>query len=577
MTFQARLPKVFAAVVAVSLMFSMFSMMNIQESRVQPEIMSSSSHRVPLIVQRKLPTLEKDSTFGLSEDGWTKDPICQKWEAFDKAVQTQKNFEGNCVPVESLLPNDFSIQLCTSKRFCGQGYFVVSRIDKVRCDKDLDIDVSNHKLYNQYVKDEFGPDLFHVVFDGPERASTSMWRHLGNCEYKIPFRLTNPGVYSVQLILAYEQFRALNELTDVWPQTNLSQLIPSTFTLDVCSKHCTPFTSKMVHSMHPSLPLCSRTEPTQGVYLKITGETARELRYMQGYNHKYIYEPLGCRFDQLFETHANDTCFSHRNYAFQLMGDSQARGLWFGLDARLAGSNTPVLEKIKWERAFAKYFNPADLEKYPALAKAIADDSERQGNSDEFDKDDIRTKLNGVTMDYTAPSHLEIFYNSDWIKSWDEKSGTRTEEYLAKYDALVMNSGHHPASGQWQGGHYTVQRYVFMLEYVATYMAEVQSRRSSHGYNPLEFVWMGTNAITLINDLTHRHVDWKDWRNNYRFRIWNEYSDEIFLRNGFKVINSYEMTLPWAQDSPDQSHMHTLPAMEAQADEVLHKLNLCNV
>ncbi|KAJ3023213.1 UNVERIFIED_CONTAM: hypothetical protein HDU68_008734 [Siphonaria sp. JEL0065] len=427
------------------------------------------------------------------------------------------------------------------------------------------LNVTTNEQYNEYVRRTFGPDLFHIIFDGPERASSGMWKHLGNCEYKIAYRLMNPGMFSVQLILAYEKYGALNELVEDWPVTNYTRMIPSNFTLDICASHCPAFTSRSVEEM--SLTACSRTEPTQGVYLRISGETDREQRYANEYQHKYVYEPLGCRFDQRFEPHANDTCLNKRDFVVRFAGDSQTRWVATGTNARLRGEG-----KVGWGIEPSKYFNPSDLAEHPNVAPFVA------GGDADLKEDDVRYNLKGVFVDYGDPAFLDYFVDSDWVRNWDqEKQQTRTELELAKFDVVTFATGHWPSSGRYLGGHFGVERYVKLLEYAATYMEEIQRRRPLHGYKPIQFIWLGVNAFTLIEDHNHKYVGYKDWRNNYRIRVWNMFASELFQGYGFPRINNFEITLPWVQDSADQSHLDGLPGLEALVDEVLHKLNICNV
>ncbi|KAJ3291307.1 hypothetical protein HDU79_002487 [Rhizoclosmatium sp. JEL0117] len=339
----------------------------------------AKSHSVPSLYEFAPPVITQDSTYGLDDNAGNGRPICPKWESYDLTLQTNKDFSTNCKKLDYLDPGNFTVQLCMSKRFCGQGYFVVSRVDKEQCQRDMKIQVSRTPKFDKYVKDEIGPDTFMLIFDGPERAAPAMWRHLGNCDYKIPFRLTNP-------------------------------------------------------------------DPTQGVFLRMTGETARERLYAKGYNHTYIYEPLGCRFDQLFTLHGNDSCLSKRNNYIRILGDSQTRALWHAIEARLSGTEEPVLKNVKSENYQAwrtKYFNHADLAVYPDALASV------QAGNNGFEGGDPRNSLNGTTLDYEGSNHLEWFYSR----------AEEMEQRMATYDALIVNAGHWQASGYSSGvfGRYTTE------------------------------------------------------------------------------------------------------------------------
>ncbi|ORY51793.1 hypothetical protein BCR33DRAFT_761825 [Rhizoclosmatium globosum] len=438
----------------------------------------AKSHSVPSLHEFAPPLITQDSTYGLDDNAGNGHPICPKWESYDLTLQTNKDFSTNCKKLDYLDPGNFTVQLCMSKRFCGQGYFVVSRVDKEQCQRDMKIQVSRTPKFDKYVKDEIGPDTFMLIFDGPERAAPAMWRHLGNCDYKIPFRLTNPGLFTLKLLHTSEKFRPFNELNDDWAIMTLTPLLPPNYTLDVCSSHCEPFTSHNIHTkIHETLPLCSRTDPTQGVFLRMTGETARERLYAKGYNHTYIYEPLGCRFDQLFTLHRNDSCLSKRNNYIRILGDSQTRALWHAMEARLSGTEEPVLKNVKSENYQAwrtKYFNHADLAAYPDVLASV------QAGNNGFEGGDPRNSLNGTTLDYEGANHLEWFYSR----------AEEMEQRMATYDALIVNAGHWQASGYSSGvfGRYTTEGYAKFLDYCATLMIQHRAWTSPIYQKPLDYV-----------------------------------------------------------------------------------------
>ncbi|KAJ3209142.1 hypothetical protein HDU82_001330 [Entophlyctis luteolus] len=519
------IPRIAAAalLLAIGMLFVSFEVLPTQPMARGPSepLMPMTQDSLPLFEEFPAPARFADSTFNFDDSVPTTAPQCAKWEAFDLRLQQEKVFR-KCSTIDS---NDdrFDVQLCMSERFCGQAYFLIERRNKETCAKDYSTSISRNQRYESYLKEKYGPDLFHIMLSGPEKASSSMWQHLGNCTYKIPFRVVNPGIYNVTILLAYEQFRGFSEIGDDWPQTSMDSILPNDFVIDICSDICAPFTSKQV-SEDFSLPICSRTEPQQGVYLPISNETVRERKYESMYGHKYIWEPLGCRFDQRFESRGNDSCLNLRDFALKIYGDSQIRGAWFALDARLSGVDEPVLNNIKWERAFAKFFNPADIDKnkYPNLTSKIEEafrKGEIEHNDTQLAEQDPRALLKGVTLGLEFWSHMEGFTDVKYFRDHKEGKGTPIEIELAPYDAVVFNGAHWPSAGQWQGGHFTTERYVRLIEYAATYMQEIGERRPSEGYKPIDFVWFGANAMTLIPGPKHKHIDWKDWRNIFRLKV----------------------------------------------------------
>ncbi|KAI9332088.1 hypothetical protein BDR26DRAFT_938116 [Obelidium mucronatum] len=418
---------------------------------------------------------------------------------------------------------------------------------------------------NAFFKTKLGPDAFQLTFNGPERASPSLWQHLGNCSYKLSYRLVNPGIYSVQLIHTYDEFKAVNEvIQNVWAKPVYRKLLVTEFVLDVCSSHCPSFTSKHLQSL--DLPICSRNERQQGVYLRMTNETEREVYKWQMYGHPYIWEPLGCRFDQKFELNSNSTCFTKTHKSILVIGDSQARILSWALDRRLSGSKDPLNEPAKsYGGLHNRYYNPQETAHRGLPNKIILNRNDTVVSKEELER---------VTFKFQE--YLNIFVDVSGYRTYDKKLNTSTtEKYLLDFDTVVFTVGHWPASAVHQGGHFSVERYVDLLEYISGYMESINRGRQSLGKQPLDFIWMDIYAFTIKLDPAVPHAKSIDWRINYRLKVWSDYANQIFQRRGMKQLNGFDATLPWAQSTLDGAHFHGTPAMDSQVDELLHKVNVC--
>ncbi|KAJ3073604.1 hypothetical protein HDU99_001874 [Rhizoclosmatium hyalinum] len=508
--------------------------------------------------------------------------ICPKWEAYDKRIQMKKEFEGNCHPVK-IGSQDFKVDMCQSELLCGQGYFKIERLDKNICKKDMEKELSWNKQVERYFKEKIGPDAFHIQFEGPERAAFSMWSHLGNCVYKFPFRLINPGNYTVNIMHAYKSFDAVNELKEDWSKPLMANLITK-YPMEVCP-HCPVYTDAIVQQMH-HLPLCSRDEPTQGVFLRMTMETEREKYKFDNYKHPYIYAPLGCRFDQTFELHGNDTCMSNFTTHLLINGDSQSRIVWDLLDARLAGHKESIQANEKLGNRDTLYFSTNDLKNFTQVKNRFLlkdDDEEPKKKAKDVNSgkvvpvSDPRRKLHRLHSKYVGfETHLYSHINP--IREWDdEKKVTSGDKFYSNYDAVLVNAGHWPASGLWAGGHFSIERYVDLIEYASDFMLVLNSRRHIFGKGPINYVWEGVNAFKIDDNVEGFAAKGADWRINYRLKIYSDFAERVFRRRGIKQMNSFDITLPWSQDSPDGAHLYTLPALDAQVDELLHKWNLCRV
>ncbi|KAI8621247.1 hypothetical protein BC830DRAFT_297069 [Chytriomyces sp. MP71] len=489
---------------------------------------------------------------------------CPRFEPYNKHEQAAKTFEDNCVSVPAS-GGDFKVDMCQSKVLCGQGYFKIERTDKKRCEKEMRMELSWNKNLDRYLKEEVGPDAFYVEFNGPERAVFPMWTHLGDCVYKHPFRLINPGAYTVSISHAYQSFDAVNELKDSWPEPVMKQLVKD-YGLSVCPQ-CPVLTDARVDTM--TLPLCSRVEPTQGIYIRINGETEREKYKLKNYNIPYIYVPLGCRFDQRFEMHANDSCINARTYHTLINGDSQSRNVWDLMDLRLAGITAKHEYNYELNHRETSYFAAADLpagvaNRYVAKDADMPDADARKGLK----------RLHNVYVG--TETHLASHY--DKIKEWDDqKKVSSVDNFFAPFDAVMVNVGQWSASGNWAGGHFSVERFVDLIEYASNSIAVVNSRRHIYGKEQLNYVWEGINGFKIETNKDGFAAHGADWRVNYRLRIYSEFAERVWRRRGVKMMNSFDMTLPWVQYSPDSAHVTNLPALDAQVDELLHKWNLCNV
>ncbi|ORY31534.1 hypothetical protein BCR33DRAFT_856901 [Rhizoclosmatium globosum] len=474
--------------------------------------------------------------------------ICPKWESYDKRLQLQKDFSENCTTLASLSP-DFSIKLCESPRFCGQGYFLVSRTNKTTCTTLLQTNISHNPVTNRYLKETVGSDAFQVTFNGPQRETPALWKHLGSCEYKLPFRLTNPGRYTVALVHTYDGFKAVDEVVeDVWPRPVYTHLLGKGFEVDVCTG-CPVYTAAGL-AKDGGVRVCGRRETLKGVYLRMTNETERERVRFKMYGVPYIWEPLGCRLDQTFELNANKSCHGRTPRKILGIGDSQVRLLMWALNRRLSGSRVPMNQTSRT---------------YMELRAS------HKGAS----------KTGGTDLVVIPHEHLDVFIDVIGYRWFDAKlKATGTEKLLLPFDTVVFTLAHWPSSGVEMGGHFSLERYVDLIEHIANSMERINQRRVLvHKKKPIHFIWMGVNAFTIKAEGKESLYDAQriDWRTNYRLKVWSEYAERVFRRKGMSIMNSFDATLPWAQNSIDGGHFHGTPAMDAQVDELLHKLNICNV
>ncbi|ORY49803.1 hypothetical protein BCR33DRAFT_847081 [Rhizoclosmatium globosum] len=219
----------------------------------------SSSDFYDLLPDLKRPVVPLNKLSYSEDDTISTDkPICPTWTAYDVNTQAAKDFSDNCrdVPVAPSYESMFSVNLCESKTHCGQGYFLIERKDLYECYEEFNQLLSHNEQLDAYLKKNIGPDAFHMIFSGPERAAPTMWHQLSPCIYKLPYRLTNSGTYTLNLIHSHTNFSAINEVANKYPSPLVTPILPTNFTLSICPT-CPVFTPKSVTSL--DLPLCPAT------------------------------------------------------------------------------------------------------------------------------------------------------------------------------------------------------------------------------------------------------------------------------------------------------------------------------
>lgn len=83
---------------------------------------------------------------------------------------------------------------------------------------------------------------------------------------------------------------------------------------------------------------------------------------------------------------------------------------------------------------------------------------------------------------------------------------------------------------------------------------------------PFEPVWLGINAFPLRNDDIIKQV--LDHRTPQRLRLWDTLATNLFKRNGIKVANAFNITLPMIDTSEDLAHFLNTDAEEALVDNL---------
>ncbi|KAG0305734.1 hypothetical protein BGZ98_003655 [Dissophora globulifera] len=306
-------------------------------------------------------------------------PLCPRFYKYDRQ-KLQLLEPRECTPIPSEHP-DFSADVCFSPFMCNEGLVRVRRRDREQCkEANLRYPISGNATHDAFHRQFSGPDSFHVVFSGSEKLSPPDWYHAGQCLYVFPFHISNPGKLSLDITFLYNNFGAVVDQTDDWPELKRQKII-SNLPLEIC-RGCpsrvaqprfsisndegddsvsTEFASStkddesagsgtapnmrnryMEFSLARAkssaltpdtinLPLCSRTMAVQGAWLPAHPQDKLSWRRAN-----YTWTPLGCTYDKPLDK----TCLRRRRNALKILfqGDTQLRAATEQLLRRLNGT-----------------------------------------------------------------------------------------------------------------------------------------------------------------------------------------------------------------------------------------------
>ncbi|KAJ3342690.1 hypothetical protein HDU83_005975 [Entophlyctis luteolus] len=457
----------------------------------------------------------------------------------------------------------FKVLHCESATVCGAGAFILRRKDTKACSREMAMRVAWESEFDKQLKAEIGPDAFTVVFSGPQRTTPSSWRHLGDCNYQIPYRLINPGNYTVTIVHTHSEFNAIQEKRHTW-QRVINEKLLKEFPVAGCTEICRSYTVANVERMWSTLPVCDRVNPVQGVYLrsKEGSMVPREKQQYEAFKIPYFWVPVGCKFDQLFQNNDESHLCHNNNHSIKILGDSHMRIMWDVLDRRLARAGPLHDNNMQGDRtnfyvtdaALNKAWHHADpARNAPVGLRTMLEFAGRDGF------------LRWFSTDYP----LDPAYNA-------ETQTNDIDRKLADFDVVVFNVGTWLMAAMRDGGNFSASRYRAFLVNCAESMMEANRRRIAIGKDPLVFIWHGLSVYPIFETFSEDDKIKKDLRTPYRLKIWSDIAEGVFSKYPIRRLDNFELTLPFLYDTVDGAHYHRTPAVEAQADELLHKINLCN-
>ncbi|KAJ3414870.1 Elongation factor 2 [Chytridiales sp. JEL 0842] len=470
---------------------------------------------------------------------------CQRWETYGLRSQATEDFR-NCKSLNDDYPglgkNDtFQVELCMSSRKCGEGYFRITRKDQVICRKAFDQKLSWDEDVDEMIKRDIGPDAFWLKFDGPERLTPTEWRHIGNCTYELPFRLTTTGLFNVTLIHTYDNFDAVTEMEIDIPHKPRYETILKDFSLDVCSQaECNQWTYTGLLTS-TELPYCSTNNTLQGVFLHTSPNlpSEREKWLLKSYGHPFIWHPLQCRLPHNYFRNESAACYG-TNKTIAMIGDSQMRGAFDVATLRLDGQD------VKYEKQNAEKLRPDRF--YKAFTGSNAKDAGI-----------------GLRVRFKWDPFLRMFSQyalDDANERFDSNTFSyNLDRWLEEVDVAFLNVGHWPSAGLKHGGFWNLKKYIVYVEYVLRVMQQInfqqhlRRKKDSNGQRRAvtRFVWVG------VYSMGKPKWDIVDHRSMYRLKMWSDAVKNLVNSFGFQFIDGQTMTTSFVGESPDGIHFHTTP------------------
>ncbi|KAG0004906.1 hypothetical protein BGZ79_007694 [Entomortierella chlamydospora] len=514
------------------------------------------------------------------------------------------------------------------------GYFKIQRINtpstsytlgsdnenpELRCRNNPDRPIALNETTKLYIEDFAGPDVFHVRLSGPEQYLADQQINLGNCTYAVPYVLSRPGRFWVSKIdHTYEDFQSINENFDkafvpkfigfnILPSVPPKPGQPATgssnetikawndykkaasevYSFNVCER-CPEFLQPSSQTKCEHLPACSITS-TEGSreYGVFTGlKSIEHFEDLDTQSYEWVASRPRCNhyprlitfqsletyrknlenvkpienpvygsppswpdmqeFAKLHEETMN--CMS-RNRSIFLTGDSHIRQLFMDFVYRLQGApsdfvgfegwgtHTADIQAVKMRQDFDQWFQVIEKR--------------------------IQYMLGDTSIPRTEGDEIDL---------------------MEKYDTVILDHGAWRACGFEIGPLWTSDQFAAFMPKFFWGLAEIRQKRrerykkTGEGFSDFRVIWMG-------------QVPWPDtrltpdMRTNPRLKYWdfliNEEIDRInehYKEQGGMIdrLNVFPKILPFRQLSPDSAHHVDKRLVDAIAQVLIHKLELCN-
>jgi hypothetical protein len=377
----------------------------------------------------------------------------------------------------------------------------------------------NYKtIITSYMK-TLGPDEILIEVEGLT-LQAFVPTYLGQGKYQQTFIIDHDGVYHVNIVRLRSNAAALSEMKMSHPEITYETLVSEWLWLNLT--HTSPLSNSLEHhpehhhqcvfnhtqgiwlasksnlavsqgiftnlkkaqSLHPFY--LAQTENIQlkvPVYVNLSNDVSK--RCVEKID-QYIWRPHGCNW-KYYEPHEVSNLLAHKHIG--LIGDSHTRVLGNAILAYAC--NIIIDNKLKFPM---------------------------------YDAPPKNASCEGLIFRYHEQSFCE-----------------NLREDMKEYDLLIVNCGHHPASGD----HHTAALYYEEIHRLAHYAKD-------HHYESYKFFWMESTPQIIRKD--GFVIGSKDWRTFHRLKLFNFLGNQAFHEQGYHIIQAFDSLLPLVDKQCDAAH-----------------------
>ena len=408
--------------------------------------------------------------------------------------------------------------------------------NRTGCSPFEQMNLSTAAETNDCLRSRYGPDEMLLFVEGPS-IQTFLFRQQNCTFYFNEFRIPIEGDYRIRVVLIRSNYSAVNELIDLCPQADFDVILDTQMHLTKTT--WAPSTKKIVgYWLHRTPELSLLKNKTMHLDTNNNGRSLPISSWVNLSSNPVTNLIVG----QLYSCAENVN-----NYEWKLTGSTDLQQVALTStqgSAILSGKKILMIGDSHARTLSAQLISWACNTGLP----------------------DVRHQSTSYTVPMTASLcagyHISFYH--------ELFCGLKSLPPLGKYDLVIANCGHHPASAR----HTTLEEYRGMVTTLA-------DEAILKGYDNHTFAWLESVPQPLRND--NWFIDYKDWRTYHRLDLFNQFSNDIMTRltyqqkdkshNGFTVISAFQNMLPFSDKLCDNAHYTTSDAYVPVYQSLLQLLN----